>query len=267
MRFALLLACLLPVSAQTVEISVLGLFHPHTLEVHAASGAPVVVNGSRLEGAQRAHATLSEPPATMVTGTDGGAADFVLTVPGRISRRYHGTLEIRRADDELLALLRTDLETAVASVTVAESGPGASLEALKVQAVVSRTFFKASKKRHPSFAFCDTTHCQYFRSPPAPHSRAARATRETRGMVLTYQGTIFPPLYSANCGGRTLLPGDVGLRVEVYPYFSVECRQKGPRRGHAVGLCQQGSAAMAAAGADFRKILNHYYPGTLVRQD
>jgi stage II sporulation protein D len=32
--------------------------------------------------------------------------------------------------------------------------------------------------------------------------------------------------------------------------------------GHGVGLCQQGAAAMARAGADFRTILNHYFPAT-----
>jgi peptidoglycan hydrolase-like amidase len=29
-------------------------------------------------------------------------------------------------------------------------------------------------------------------------------------------------------------------------------------------LCQTGAAAMAAAGADFRAILDHYYPNTVL---
>jgi peptidoglycan hydrolase-like amidase len=29
-------------------------------------------------------------------------------------------------------------------------------------------------------------------------------------------------------------------------------------------LCQTGAAAMAAAGADFRAILEHYYPNTVL---
>ena len=32
--------------------------------------------------------------------------------------------------------------------------------------------------------------------------------------------------------------------------------------GHRVGMSQYGADAMAASGADFRKILGHYYPGT-----
>lgn len=40
---------------------------------------------------------------------------------------------------------------------------------------------------------------------------------------------------------------------------------KGRGQGHGVGLCQLGAAAMARAGADFRTILQHYYPQTTCR--
>jgi stage II sporulation protein D len=32
--------------------------------------------------------------------------------------------------------------------------------------------------------------------------------------------------------------------------------------GHGVGMCQHGAMGMARAGATFRQILEHYYPGT-----
>jgi peptidoglycan hydrolase-like amidase len=38
-------------------------------------------------------------------------------------------------------------------------------------------------------------------------------------------------------------------------------------KGHQLGLCQQGAAGMAEAGADFRTILNHYFPATSVKQN
>ena len=34
--------------------------------------------------------------------------------------------------------------------------------------------------------------------------------------------------------------------------------------GHGVGLSQYGASAMAAAGADYREILTHYYTGVTV---
>ncbi|MEW6752000.1 MAG: hypothetical protein AB1505_13630 [Candidatus Latescibacterota bacterium] len=37
---------------------------------------------------------------------------------------------------------------------------------------------------------------------------------------------------------------------------------KGAGWGHGVGLCQIGAAVMAASGVGYRRILEHYYPGT-----
>jgi stage II sporulation protein D len=31
-------------------------------------------------------------------------------------------------------------------------------------------------------------------------------------------------------------------------------------RGHGLGLCQRGAAAMASEGKNFREILMHYFP-------
>lgn len=263
----LLALCVACAGARTIEVSVFGLFRPKTLEVRAAPGAAIRAGGASLEGAAAVRVHLGDGRTLHVAARDGGEAEFVLSAPGRIARRFRGTLDIRPAGDRLLALLRTDLETAVATVAADESGPGAPREALKAQAVLARSFFLAAGRRHAGFDFCDTTHCQFFRSPPQERSLAARAARDTRGMVLTYRGRVFAPLYSANCGGHTQLPRDIGLRVISYPYFVVDCVRHGPRRGHAVGLCQAGATAMARGGADFRAILNHYYPGTAVEQD
>jgi len=35
-------------------------------------------------------------------------------------------------------------------------------------------------------------------------------------------------------------------------------------QGHGIGLCEAGARAMAAAGADYRQILAHYYPNATV---
>jgi len=160
----------------------------------------------------------------------------------------------------------------VASVVGAEQVMSAPPEALKAQAVAARSFLVASGRRHHGFDFCDTTHCQFLREPPAESHPAARAARETAGLVLDYRGTPIAAFYSASCGGHTRTLADAGLRSDDgYPYFSVECvvstprHVDGERRGHGVGLCQNGAAGMAAElGASFVDILRHYYPGTTV---
>ena len=153
----------------------------------------------------------------------GGPAEFLLFVPGRITRRFHGRLEVRGQINELVAVVEMDLETAVASAVAAESVPRAPLEALKAQAVATRSYYLASRLRHGQFDFCDTTHCQFLREAPPPRSPEAEATAATQGLVLSYFGTTIPALFTGSCGGRTRTLAEIGLAPTPYPYFSVPC--------------------------------------------
>jgi Stage II sporulation protein len=269
-----------------VQVAVFGLFHSAALTVSAAGGV-VSLRGDRnscvLRDIEEARVELRAASLRVTcagalfsthvihaTGPAGDSADFDLSVPGRITRRYRGRLEVTAADDEVVPVVTMDLETAVASVVGAEQVMSAPLEALKAQAVAARSFFVASGRRHHGFGFCDTTHCQFLREPPAESHPAARAARETAGLVLDYRGSPITAFYSASCGGHTRTLADAGLRSDDgYPYFSVECvgsrrrHVEGERRGHGVGLCQEGAAGMAAEqGASFVDILRHYYPET-----
>src|SRR5260221_12224140 len=149
----------------------------------------------------------------------GGPAEFTVNIPGKISRRYLGKLEIKAQPRELLIIIGMDVETAVASIVVAESPPHAPMEALKAQAVAARSFLAAGKGRHSGFDFCDTTHCQFLRQPPAADSPAAQATSATRGLVLAYKGRGFAAMYSASCGGGGHSPAEVGNSLRGYPFF------------------------------------------------
>ncbi|HZI47639.1 MAG TPA: hypothetical protein VFD75_07555, partial [Pyrinomonadaceae bacterium] len=42
---------------------------------------------------------------------------------------------------------------------------------------------------------------------------------------------------------------------------------RGSGFGHGLGLCQEGAHVMAARGASYQKILEKYFPGTLVKRD
>jgi stage II sporulation protein D len=151
------------------------------------------------------------------------SAEFALAVPGRIARRFRGSLEVSGAEQTLRPVVIMELETAVASVIAAESPPGATLEALKAQAVAARSFFAAARGRHSGFDFCDTTHCQFLREVPGRDHLAAQATNATRGLVLEHRDKVVPAYYSASCGGRTRTLAELGLPAEDYPYYAVEC--------------------------------------------
>jgi hypothetical protein len=268
------LLCGFSLSAEVVDIGVFGLFRPVELRVTPASGPLLVTSGDarvELEGRQSFSIRLGRFSGQVRVGArDGSATDFRLSVPGKIERQFHGTLVVRALPHKLQALVTMDREVAVASVVAAEMPATAPFEALKAQAVVARSYYAAGHDRHNGFEFCDTTHCQFLRAWPDAASPAFRATRDTRGLVLEYLGQPLAALYSASCGGQTRAFQDTGgEETGAYPYYSVACdfcRRHAPGvvHGHQLGLCQAGAAGMAASGATFQAILDHYLPGTAI---
>lgn len=156
-------------------------------------------------------------------GRNQDAVNFVLSVPGKIDRRYRGTLDVKSVDGVLVPVITMDLETAVASVVQAESLAGTPFEALKAQAVVTRSYFAAGAGRRLEFDFCDLTHCQFLREAPRPGSPAARAAEATLDLIITFDGKPVAAMFTRSCAGRTLTPADIGIPSRGYPYFSVVC--------------------------------------------
>jgi stage II sporulation protein D len=314
---ALLLLLVAVAEAQTVRIGVLGLFHPKQLRVtDRTTGKTYDVTLGRSGALVRSNNKQWTTDHLTLNG------DVNLSVPGKITRRYAGELTISPLNHELLAIVTIDLESAVIRIVKSESLPGIPIDALRAQAIVTRSYLLAAKGRHIEFDFCDTTHCQFFGdAPDDPGDPVVAAVRDTRGMVLTYGSQPLGAMFSKSCGGSTRSAKDIGMAPgeAAYPYYVVEttyCLRhpdawrrslpkatiggspqwgiesfrlaigrilgwnampsnhytvrehiksielRGTGRGHGLGLCQRGAAAMAAEGRDFRAILAHYYPNT-----
>jgi peptidoglycan hydrolase-like amidase len=229
--------------AKDVRIGVLGLFHPKRIVIRSVASSWAVISGCGeriVLDPQRSeigieirinagHLAWTTPDKTVrcdkaiVAARDGSNVEFEIAVPGKIHRRYRGIGEMSVVDHDILAVVRMDLEVAVASVVNAESAADTPVEALKAQAIASRSFLSVNEAGHKTFDFCDTTHCQFLKEPPLPSSNASRATRATKGVVLTYSGRTVGAMYSASCGGRTRSLQEIGIQSKDYPYFSVEC--------------------------------------------
>ena len=227
-----------------VSIGVLGLFHPKEMLLEQGSGEVISVTAA--DGSKNRVLTLNGEPGhrqlvlradgkrvlagaysvdkLAVTSRGGGGTAFRLMVPGKIRRVYRGRLTVEAKNGELLAVVMMDRELAVASIVGAEMNESTPMEALKAQAVATRSFLSAGA-RHTNSDFCDTTHCQFLKSPPPPASRISRAVAATRGLVILYQEKPLGAMYSSRCGGRTRSLRDVGMDPgEGYPYFAVECK-------------------------------------------
>lgn len=102
------------------------------------------------------------------------------------------------------------LEEYVLGVLAAEASWESELEALKAQAIVTRTFALKNLNRHgdESFDFCSTTHCQRYVSASdeahRPTDLMRRAVAETSGQILRDEhGQLIDAYFHAACGGVT----------------------------------------------------------------
>ena len=229
-------ACAQWVEPPTVQILVLSLFHPKTLLLQTsapatldADDASLPISGAELWtlaglGAQvvvtNSATTFEARAVRLATGT------FTVSVPGKLTRTYTGALTVTASHGVLSAVLTLPTELAVASIVAAEASPGAAPEALKAQAVAARSYLLARLHAHAQADACDTTHCQYLRSPPPSGSPASQATLATRNQVLIWRATPESPLtvvaamYSRSCGGHTQAHP---TRAGTYPFFAVAC--------------------------------------------
>jgi stage II sporulation protein D len=115
---------------------------------------------------------------------------------------YSGIIEAFPTKRGIAIYNIVDIESYVAGVLAGESIPGWNLEALKAQAVASRTFALRQGNRHKTYDFCDGTHCQrYVGRTQDPNF--LEAVKETQGEVLTYGNKLIWAFYHSNSGGQT----------------------------------------------------------------
>ena len=137
-------------------------------------------------------------PQVRVSAVDGS-----MRVNGK---SYRGVVEIRRkASGLFLVVNELDIEEYLRGVIAAEVPPDWEFEALKAQAVASRTYALYQKKaagKRP-YHILATVNGQVYDGRRGEHSNTLRAVRETAGMVLLYRGAVIPAFYHSSCGGHT----------------------------------------------------------------
>ncbi len=120
-------------------------------------------------------------------------------------KSYRGTIELRNKKGGLLVINDLNLEEYLQGVVAAEIPHDWEFEALKAQAVASRTYALYQKQISAGrpYDIVATVDGQVYSGKGGERESAVRAVRETEGMVLTYQGKIIPAFYHASCGGHT----------------------------------------------------------------
>lgn len=175
---------------------------------------------------------LPAPELSLDTGADAAAL-----LDGR---RYRGRLRLLQMPAGLLVVNHLPLEEYVASVVGAEMPSSWNREALKAQAVAARSYALAHMARPASrhWHLGSTTRWQAYRGLESATGRTRQATRDTVGLILSYQGGIVESLYAAT----------TALTIEAHGHLGAS-------------MSQHGAQELASRGMAYNQILARYYPG------
>ncbi len=136
--------------------------------------------------------------------------DYQSALPA-LRRKYPGSFTVKRLGGQSVIINRLDLETYLAGVLSKEMDSLWPSEALKAQAVLSRTFAvnKINENRHKSLPYDIENSIYHQVYGSAGCARIEEAVLATRGEVLSSGGDIGQVFFHASCGGRTATPEEV----------------------------------------------------------
>jgi len=120
---------------------------------------------------------------------------------------YRDTIRFINENEGIRVINELDIERYLYGVVGPEMGTSADLEALKAQAVVSRSYAMASINSRNIFDVTSNITTQVYRGYSAETlpggSNAIKAVDDTAGEVIYYEGTLVQAFYHANAGGYT----------------------------------------------------------------
>jgi len=124
-------------------------------------------------------------------------------------KRYRDSILIKKnKNNKITVINELGLEGYLYGILPREVDDGWKIEALKAQAVISRTYAVNNLTKHEKdgFNFCNTVHCQVYSGVESEKPETNKAVNLTKGEILTYNGKTVNSLYHACCGGHTENP-------------------------------------------------------------
>lgn len=131
---------------------------------------------------------------------------------------YPGNIEIWRGPSGLYLINELPLEEYIKNVVSSEVGADWEMEALKTQAVISRTYaiYQKVQNNNANFDLTSSVLHQVYKGSNE-NARIAYAVMNTEGEILTYNGRPIEALYHSTSGGLTEASEEVFNKS--YPYL------------------------------------------------
>lgn len=124
-----------------------------------------------------------------------------ITIEGK---EYRGSIIFNASDGKITVINQLSSEEYLYGVLPGETYASWPAEALKAQAVASRSYVLSSgRNRHSALGFdvCNTTHCQVYTGSAREAASTNAAVDATAGQVCTANGKIVNTVFSASNGG------------------------------------------------------------------
>ncbi|MDW5598562.1 SpoIID/LytB domain-containing protein [Conexibacter stalactiti] len=202
-----------------------------TVRVRLASGRVATFAGATRAGRRTLDPTTTYT-ARLIGGKiqiSGGGHSVRVAQRARIAGRgplqvgglgsYRGALELSDGGDGLLQVVNAvGVEEYVRGVVAQEAFASWRAEALKAQAVASRTYALANGKGGDGWDHYADTRSQRYGGVAAETPTTDAAVAATRGQVVTYRRRIVPIYFHASSGGRTENV-EVGLGATPQPWL------------------------------------------------
>ena len=132
-------------------------------------------------------------------------------------KRFPGKLNLFVLDSEVLVVNVLGIEKYLSSVVGSEMPTKWPIEALKAQAIASRTY-ALKQKGNNLFDIDSTQNNQVYNGLGSRTYKTNRAVKSTRSLVLTYKDKLINALFHSSSGGMTENSQDVWKNK--YPYLS-----------------------------------------------
>ncbi len=132
-------------------------------------------------------------------------------------KRFPGKLNLFVLDSEVLVVNVLGIEKYLSSVVGSEMPTKWPIEALKAQAIASRTY-ALKQKGNNLFDIDSTQKNQVYNGLESRTYKTIRAVKSTRSLVLTYKNKLINALFHSSSGGMTENSQDVWKNQ--YPYLS-----------------------------------------------
>ncbi len=131
-------------------------------------------------------------------------------------KRYAGKIKVTFSDDLIFAVNVIGIEDYLTSVVGAEMPYKWPLEALKAQAIASRTY-ALMKKGNASYDIDSTKMDQVYNGLESRTNKTRKAVNKTRSIVIVYENKLINALFHSSSGGMTENSEDVWDNA--FPYL------------------------------------------------